>query len=135
MLAASAWCQQAPVTRAEFAELFAAVARGYLASEDHALPDGFKKDDAPVKREEVAQAMVLVAVGKGKVGASDGSAIETLKLAKVMESHPDFFSYPGENFRPADLIAALVAFSDGISARNKPQSADDKRLTTPKIGR
>ncbi|MEO7453706.1 MAG: hypothetical protein ABIV13_02965 [Fimbriimonadales bacterium] len=134
LVSASAWCQRAPVTRSEFAELFTAVARGYVSAGLDVLPQGFQKDAAPVSRDEVSNSMLLVAIGSGRLALTSESALDALKAAKLMPADHAFFTDPGANYRPSDLVAALIAFSEGIAERNKPQSADDKRLSTPGSG-
>lgn len=134
-LTAAAQAQEAPVTRAEFAGLFASIARGYIAQGGDHLPKGFTPDQRPITKEEVARAMLTVAAARGRAITMDGSALAVLKSAKILPESAALFSDPGINFRPSDLVKAIVAFADGMSDRHKPTSATERALTTPKIGR
>jgi hypothetical protein len=134
LVAACASAQEAPVTRAEFAGLFASIARGYSAAGDSGLPPGFKRDDKPVTREEVAQSLVLIAKQAGRLSGDASDAVAALKRAKLLAEDASFFKDPGKNFRPQDLVKALVAFADGMGGRNKPLGSYQPALTTPKGG-
>jgi hypothetical protein len=133
-MSASAFGQQAPVTRAEFAGLFAAVARGYVTDVETALPRSFIKDGMPVLKNEVAEAMVNIAIQSGRQVAAGADPVTRLRNAKILPEDAAFFADPGNAFRPLDLVKALIAFAEGFSP-GRPKSDHTPVLTTPTIRR
>ena len=131
----SALCQEAPVTRAEFAELFSAVARGYVGADPVLLPADFRRDGQPVTRTEVARAMLFIAIGRGKSVKIDGDALVAFRGARIIPETALFFTNPGNHFRPNDMVVALITYAEGMANRNQPRSADERLLTTPTNGR
>ena len=126
-----AFGQQAPVARAEFAELFTGVAAGYLKAGGVPLPKDFRKDSSPVTRDEVCRAMLIVAIGSGRELKLDGDPVALLRNSKIVAGDASLFTQPGKNFRPADLVAALIAFSEGMMNRHRAQSADQPAIIKP----
>jgi len=129
------FAQQAPVTRGEFAALFAGVARGYVDDETKALPVDFLRDRVPITKTEVAAALVHLANSAGKVITKDGSPVDVLRVSKLLPEQSTFFENPGQNFRPQDLIRVLVDFAEKFSTERRVQSDHEMALTTPKIKR
>ena len=135
LMSSGAFGQQAPVTRAEFAELFAAVAKGYSQSTFNPLPLGFAKDGAPVTRIEIAAALLIVAIGGAKPIDIKGDPLTLLKSARILPETAPLFKNPGNHFRANDLVAVLIGFSEGMANRHQTTSIDERLLSKPGGGR
>jgi hypothetical protein len=131
LLSSCAFCQQAPVTRAEFAELFDAVAKGYVAATAKPLPVGFVRDATPVTRSEIASAMLIVALAGGKPMEIKGDPLKLLQAMRIMPETASLYKYPGSHFRPNDLVAVMIAFSEGMANRHQTKSIDERLLSRP----
>src|SRR5688572_2949898 len=107
LAATSAFGQQAPVTRAEFAEVFTQVAAGYLGQNGQAFPANYKRDGSPVSREEVCASILIVAVAGGKEMKIEGNAVQILRSARILSVDAPLFTQPGLHFRPVDLVGIL----------------------------
>ena len=131
LLSSCAFCQQAPVTRAEFAELFSGVAKGYITPTANPFPVGFVKDATPVTRAEIASTMVIVAIAGGKPIDIKGDPVTLLQMARVMPETAPLFKNAGSHFRPNDLVAVLIGFSEGMANRHQTKSDDERLLSRP----
>lgn len=77
----------------------------------------FPLDGNPVVKAEVAEAMMAAAKVLGKNIGSGADPMVRLRNANILSADAAIFTDPGKQFRPADLIKALVAFVDGITGK------------------
>lgn len=108
----TACAQHAPVTRTEFAEFFAYIARGYTNTD---VLTTFAKDQEPVTRDEVAGVMLALARAVGKAADGQGSALRQLAAAGILLPTSTLVTHPGSNFRPQDLVLAVANFTEGMA--------------------
>ena len=130
MLTAGAFAQQTPVTRAEFAGVFSQVAAGFVSPGAAMLPPDFPKDGLPVSKADICRAMLLVALGGGS-GIKLDDPLPILRSAKILPEDARLFTQAGDNFRPDDLIAVLIAFTEGMANRHQTKSATEPSLRKP----
>ncbi|MDQ2985233.1 MAG: hypothetical protein M3R13_00760 [Armatimonadota bacterium] len=132
-----ALAQQVPVTRAEFATLFAGIGRGYVSPADvEKSLTGLPKDEKSVTKTEVALAMIELARLAGKhtlFHARD--PLELLAGSKILSKEDTFFANPGMHFRPSDLVGVMVSFASGMADRLSPVRSAEPLLRQPRIGR
>lgn len=135
LLSCSASAQQAPVTRAEFATLFLPVAASFdIPEAQRKSLISFPLDEKAISKSEVALVLIAAAKFLGKEIVANSDPIARLRNAKFMPDNAAIFTDPGDHFRPADVVKALVAFVEGIISKPELKSTEEPILTRPTRG-